>query len=188
MSINKLLFTLPLLTSLLFSEANIAVNINSEDVEVEGAYSLNQALDYNSGVNLLVDASYLYNSEKSDLFALGLSGENSLEAAPGIIFGLGFKGVFAEDFMAIPLLGKVRYILPFDSDIPTTSLFASYAYAPSALTFIDGENYSELKLEADMEVISSFHIFTGYRNIDTDYFDVSYTLNDSFYAGLKLSF
>ena len=94
--------------------------------------------------------------------------------------------------MALPLLGRVKYILPFDSDIPTTLLFASFAYAPSALTFSDGDTYSEFRAEADMEVISNIHVFAGYRNIDTDYeyadYTEEYNLNDSFYGGLKLSF
>ena len=125
--------------------------------------------------------------------ALGLSGENSLEAAPGLIFGFGFKAAFSEDFMAFPLLGKVKYILPFDGDIPTTSFLASFAYAPSVLTFLDGDSYSELRFEGDVEVISNIHVFAGYRNIDTDYDTEenrrgTYNLNDSWYGGLKLSF
>ncbi len=185
----KLLLLLPLFTLFSHAENNIAVNINNEDVELSGAYNLNSTLGYDSSVNTFIELSYLHNTnDTNDLFTLGFNGENSLEAAPGLIFGLGFKLAYAKDFMAVPLLGKLRYILPFDSDIPTTSLFTSYAYAPSALTFFDGENYSEFKLEADVELITNIHIFTGYRNIDTDYLDVGYKLNDSFYAGLKVAF
>ncbi len=190
--VKKLLLSTLLLTGLLSAESSIGLDINSEDVELLGAINLNSTIGYTGGTSYLVDASYLHN-EDNDLFTIGLSGENSLEAAPGLIFGFGFKAAFAEDFMAIPLLGKVRYILPFDSDIPTTSFLASFAYAPSVLTFSDGETYSELRAEADMEVISNIHVFAGYRNIDTDY-DIDenrigeYKLNDSFYGGLKLSF
>ena len=110
------------------------------------------------------------------------------DTAPGLVFGFGFKTAFAEDFMALPLMAKASYSLPFTDSIPTTSLIASFAYAPSVLTFVDGETYSELRLEADMEVISNIHIFTGYRNIDTDYEAEDHKFNDSFYAGMKLSF
>jgi len=183
----KLLLTLFLFMSTLYAENQIAINLNSEDVELQGAYGLNSALGYDGGIVLSVDTSYLFN-ENNNLFTLGINGKNSLEAAPGLIFGFGFEAAFAKDFMAIPLMGQVRYILPFDSDIPTTSLFARYAYAPSMLTFVDGETYSSLRLEADMEVISNIHLYTGYRNIETDYINVDYTLNDSFYAGLKFDF
>ena len=187
MILKKLLLSSLLFTGLLSAESSIGLDINSEDVELLGSYNLNSSIGYTGGTSYLVDISYLHN-DIDDLFTIGLSGENSLEAAPGLIFGFGFKAAFAEDFMAIPLLGKVKYILPFDSDIPTTSFLASFAYAPSVLTFSDGNTYSELRLEADMEVISNIHIFTGYRNIDTNYEFVDYNLNDSFYGGLKLSF
>lgn len=185
--IKKLLLSTLLLTGSINAGGSIGLDINSEDVELLGAYSFNDNIGYTGGTNFIIDAGYLHN-DKDDLFTLGLYGENSLEAAPGLIFGFGFEAAFAEDFMAIPLLGKVKYILPFDSDIPTSSLLASYAYAPSVLTFSDGESYSELRLEGDVEVISNIHVFAGYRNIDTDYVDFDYKLNDSFYGGLKLSF
>jgi len=185
--IKNIVLTTFLLTGIISAESSIGLDINSEDVELLGAYNLNSTIGYTGGTSYLIDVSYLHN-ENNDLFTIGLSGENSLEAAPGLVFGFGFKTAFAEDFMAIPLLGKVKYILPFDSDIPTTSFLASFAYAPSVLTFSDGDTYSELRLEANMEVISNIHVFTGYRNIDTNYEFVDYNLNDSFYGGLKLSF
>ncbi len=185
--IKNIVLTTFLLTGIISAESSIGLDINSEDVELLGTYNLNSTIGYTGETSYLIDVSYL-NNENNDLFTIGLSGENSLEAAPGLVFGFGFKTAFAEDFMAIPLLGKVKYILPFDSDIPTTSFLASFAYAPSVLTFLDGDTYSELRLEADMEVISNIHVFAGYRNIDTDYEFVEYKLNDSFYGGLKLSF
>ncbi len=188
MFIKKQLLTIVLFSSFLFSQNSIGVNINSDDVEVNGAYKLNSVLGYNDSINYMLNLSYLYNGDRNDLMTVGLNGESSLESAPGLIFGFGFDAVYADDFMALPLFGKLRYILPFDSDIPTTSLFVSYAYAPSALTFSDGEIYSNLKLEANIEIIPSIHVFTGYRNIDTDYEYKDYELNDSFYGGLKLTF
>ena len=188
----KLLLGTFLLTGISQAENSIGLDINGDDVELLGSYNLNSSIGYTGGTSYLIDASYLHN-ENDDLFTIGLSGENALEAAPGLIFGFGLKAAFSEDFMAFPLLGKVRYILPLDGDIPTTSLFASYAYAPSVLTFSDGDTYSEFRAEADIEVISNIHVFAGYRNIDTDY-DLEenligeYNLNDSWYGGLKLSF
>jgi len=188
----KLLLSTLLLTGISHAESSVGLDINADDVELLGAFNLNSSIGYTGGTSYIIDASYLHN-DIDDLFTLGLSGENALEAAPGLIFGFGFKAVFSEDFMAFPLLGKVKYILPFDSDIPTTSVLASYAYAPSVLTFLDGDIYSEFRLDADMEVISNIHVFVGYRNIDTDYDREEnpigeYKLNDSWYGGLKLSF
>jgi len=185
--IKKLLLSTLLLTGFINARGSIGLDINSEDVELLGAYSLNDNIGYTGGTNFIIDGGYLHNS-KDDLFTLGLQGENALKAAPGLIFGFGFKVAFAENFMAAPLFCKVKFILPFDSDIPTSTLMASYTYAPSVLTFSDGDSYSELRLEGDVEVISNIHIFAGYRNINTDYKTYDYKLNDSFYGGLKLNF
>ncbi len=185
--IKKLFVSTLLFTGLLSAESSIGLDINTDDVELLAAFDLNPTIGYTGGTSFIADAAYLHN-DKDDLFTLALTGENSLEAAPGLIFGFGFKAAFAKDFMAIPLLGKVKYILPFDSDIPTTSLLASYAYAPSVLTFSDGDSYSEFRTEADVEVISNIHVFAGYRNIATDYEYRDYTLSDNWYGGLKLSF
>jgi hypothetical protein len=186
MLLKRLLLSTIVLSSFLFSKSSIGVNVNSDDVEFNGSYSLNEY--YQGAIEYHAEVSYLYNSEKNDLVSFGINGEAALESAPGLIFGFGFEGVYTDDFMAIPLLGKVRYILPFDSDIPTTSLLLSYSYAPSGLTFSDGSSYSNLKMEANVELIPSLNIFTGYRNIDTDYEYRDYELNDSFYGGLKFSF
>jgi hypothetical protein len=185
--IKNILLTTFLLTNMLLAENSIGLDINSDDVEILGSINLNSSIGYTGGTSYLIDASYLHNDD-DNLFTIGISGENSLEAAPGLIFGFGFKSAFAEDFMALALAGRVKYILPFDSDIPQTKLLASFAYAPSVLTFLDAETYSELRLEADMEVISNIHIFTGYRNIDTDYETYNYNINDNFYGGIRLSF
>jgi len=185
--IKKIIVSAFFLTGILSAENSIGLNINSEDLEVQGTFNLNTTFGYSGETSFILDANYLH-TDNDDLFTVGIGGENALEAAPGLIFGLGFKTVFAEDFSAFPLFGKVKYILPFDSDIPTTSLLASFAYAPAVLTFLDGETYSEFRAEANMEVISSIHIFGGYRNIETNYDTYDYTLNDSWYGGLKLSF
>jgi hypothetical protein len=187
--IKNIVLTTFLLAGTLNAQSNIGIDINTEDVEVFASYNLNSDIGYTGGTNFLIETSYLYSDEdESSLFSIGASGESSLEAAQGLTFGFGTKFVFTEDFMALPLLGRVAFILPLDSDIPTTSLKGMFAYAPSMLTFSDGESYMEYRVEANMEVISNIDVFAGYRNIDTDYEFVDYNLNDSFYGGLKVSF
>ena len=187
--IKNILLTTFLLTGILSAQSSIGIDINNEDVEVFASYNLNSEIGYTGGTSFLVDTSYLYSNEnESSLFGIGASAESSLVATEGLIFGIGAKFVFAEDFIALPLLANATFILPFDSDIPTTSIKGMFAYAPSVLTFSDGESYLEYRLEADMEVISNIHIFTGYRNIDTNYEVGDYTFNDSFYGGMKLNF
>ncbi|WP_415407462.1 YfaZ family outer membrane protein [Sulfurovum sp. CS9] len=187
MAVKKLLLATLLLTSTITAETSIGIDINNEDVEILGELNFNSLADYSSGTTYILDVSYLY-TDGDNLAAIGFSGQNTLQGVEGLTLAFGAKLTFSEDFMALPLMAKANYSLPFTDSIPTTSLIASFAYAPSVLTFLDGETYSELRLEVDMEVISNIHIFTGYRNIDTDYEAGDYNFNDSFYAGMKLSF
>ncbi len=192
MHLKKLILTTFLATGLLHAETSVGLNINNEDVEFFGELNFNALADYSSGTTYLLDANYLYTD--GDHFAgIGFRGENKLQGMEGLTLSLGARLVFVDDFAALPLMVKARYALPIVDTIPTTSLMASFAYAPSVLTFVDGDRYSELRVEADMEVISNIHIFLGYRDINTDYKIKNYKIrddnfNDSFYGGMKLSF
>ncbi|NOR54985.1 MAG: hypothetical protein GQ531_02135 [Sulfurovum sp.] len=183
----KIVLTALVFTGLSQAQNSIGLDINSDDVEVLASYNFNETMGYTGGTEYHVDFSYLHN-DLDDLVTLGLSAGSALEAAPDLHFSFGFQLAFAEDFVALPLFAKVAYLLPLSNNIPNTTLSASFAYAPSVLTFSDGDTYSEFRTEADMEVISNIHIFLGYRNIETNYEFIDYTLSDSFYGGLKLSF
>jgi len=193
MYLKKVLLSTLLLTALVQAETGIGLDINNEDVELIGEINFNSLADYSSGTTYVISGTYLYagandHDEGEHLFTLGFSGQNNLPGVEGLSVALGAKGVFADSFTAIPIFVRFNYALPLIDTIPTTSFFASAAYAPSVLTFSDGNDYSEFRIGADMEVISNTHVFVGYRNIDTDYTNGDYNFNDSFYGGLKLSF
>lgn len=183
----KILLSTLLVTTLSQAQNSIGLDINSDDVEVLASYNFNDAMGYTGGTSYHIDFSYLHN-DNDDLVTLGLSGGAALDAAPDLRFAFGFKSAFADSFIALPLFAEVNYLLPLNNAIPDTTLLASFAYAPSVLTFSDGDNYSEFRFEADMEVITNIHLFMGYRNIETNYEFVDYTVSDSFFGGLKLSF
>ncbi len=183
----KLLLSTLLLTAFMQAETGIGLDINNEDVEVLGEINFNSWADYSSSTAYILDVNYLH-TEDDNLAGIGFRGQNTLQGAEGLTLSFGARLVYTDDFMALPLMAKASYLLPLVDTIPSTSFSISYAYAPSVLTFIDGDNYSEFRAEVDMEVISNIHIFTGYRNIDTDYEKRDYNFNDSFYGGLKVSF
>lgn len=187
MYFKKLFLTSLLSLGFLQAQSSIGIDINDEDLEVQAAIDLNAFADYSDSTAYLADGYYLH-TDGDDLFALGLSGENTLQGVEGLRLGFGAKFVFADDFTALPLLGKAIYTLPLIDSIPKTSLGATFAYAPSVLTFSDGESYTEFRMEADMEVIQNIHLFVGYRNINTEYETYDRTFNNSFYGGMKLSF
>jgi hypothetical protein len=189
----RLLLAALLFTGFLQAETSIGLDINDEDVELIGEINFNSLADYSSDTVFILSGTYLYaggndNDDGEHLLTLGFSGQNSLQGMEGLSVAIGAKAVFADDYTALPLFIRANYALPLIDTIPTTSFFADFAYAPSVLTFSDGESYTEFRVGADMEVISNTHIFVGYRNIDTDYTTGDYNFNDSFYGGLKLSF
>jgi hypothetical protein len=169
------------------AENSIGIDINSDDVEVLASVNLNTLADYANGTTYILDANYL-RTDGYNMTRIGFSGQNRLQGVEGLTLAFGLKGVFASDFLAFPLMAKATYELPLKDSIPTTSLSLNLAYAPSVLSFRDADNYSDFRLEADMEIISNIHLFTGYRNISTNYNNHDKTFNNSFYAGLKLSF
>jgi len=194
MSFKKLFFIVFLCLEFVKANSIGGININNKDLEVEGAFEINSLADYSSGTTYIVDVNYL-NSNGSNMAMLGFSGQNALQGVQGLTLAFGIKSVVASDFVAFPLMAKIAYELPLGVGIPRTILKANFAFAPSVLTFIDGEGYSEGKIGIDMEIISNIFLFAGYRKIDVDdnnefndRFNDNDNFNDSFFAGLKLSF
>ncbi|HFU77394.1 MAG TPA: hypothetical protein ENK68_02700 [Epsilonproteobacteria bacterium] len=187
MTLRNILIATLFFSSTIHAENSIGIDINSDDVEVLASVNLNTLADYANGTTYILDTSYL-RSDGDNLTRIGFSGQNRLQGIEGLTLAFGLKGVFASDFLAFPLMAKATYELPLKDSIPTTSLSLNLAYAPSVLSFRDADNYSDFRLEADMEVISNIHLFTGYRNISTNYNSNDKTFNNSFYGGLKLSF
>lgn len=184
----KRLFSASLFSlGLLHAQSSIGLNINSDDLEVAASIDLNALTYYSDSTSYTLDASYLH-TDGDNLTTLGVSAQNTFQGVEGLALGFGAKFIFASDFLALPLFAKAKYTLPLNDMIPTTSLSTSLAYAPSVLTFRDGESYTEFRIEADMEIITNIHLFTGYRNIDTEYDTHDKTFNNSFYGGMKLSF
>jgi len=187
MEIKNLFLAAILFTGVSYANSSIALNINDDDLEVSTSIGINTLTDYSNGTGYLVDINYIH-SDGNNLTEIGFSGQNTLQGHQGLSLAFGLKAVVADQFLAFPLTAKGIYKLPLASTIPATSLMVNYTYAPSVLTFRDGDNFSEFRVELDMEIISNIHVFTGYRNIDTDYQDHEKVFNNSFYGGLKIRF
>ena len=167
-------------------KASFGLNINTDDLEVEGRSSL--AFTTNDPVyrNFYVDANFI-NAEDT-LFGFGLFVENSPINYQNIAFSIGLRTVFTDNgndsFSAIPIMlgAKARMYL---GNLPKSNLGIKFAYAPSPLTFQDADSYFEYRIEVDMSIIENINIYLGYRNIDTNYEERDVNYNDSFYVGFK---
>ena len=187
MRLSHSLFILFFTSSVLWGQNSVGLNINNDDVELQASLNLNAMAGYADGTTYTIDGNYLH-TDSENLFTFGVSGENQLQGIYGMTVGFGIKAAIADDYFALPLLAKGSYRLPLNDAVPTTSLQMLLAYAPSVLSFSDADKYFEFRTQLDMEVVPNIHLFTGYRNIDTDYVGRELNFNDSFYGGLKLNF
>ncbi len=193
--IKKILITTLLCTLPVFAgqeQASFGLNINNEDLEVEGRISLagkTSRLEYQK---FYIDANFI-NGEDDTLTGVGFYVENSPHGYSNIEFGVGLKSVFSKNdaldktFIAVPITvaAKARMYL---GNLPKSALGVKIAYAPSPLTFSDGESYLEYRLEADMQIIDNIKIYAGYRSIDTDYKVADVSFNSGAYVGFKFLF
>ncbi len=192
--IKKILFTTLFCTFSLFGaeKASFGLNINNEDLEIEGRASLatrTSRLEYR---NVFVDGNFLSTSDDT-LFGAGFYVENSPQGYSNLKFGVGLRTIFShsdaldKSFIALPIMvsAKARMYL---GSLPKSALGMKILYAPAPLTFSDGDSYLEYRIEADMRVIENIDIYLGYRNISTDYKVKDVTLNSSMYVGFKFVF
>jgi len=193
--IKKLLITTLLCTLPVFAgheQAAFGLNINNEDLEIEGRVSLAGKTSQLEYQNFYIDANFI-NGEDDILTGLGFYVENSPHGHSNLEFGVGLKSVFStndkldKSFIAVPITvsGKARMYL---GNLPKSALGVKIAYAPTPLTFSDGESYLEYRVEADMQIIDNIKIYAGYRNIDTDYEVADVNFNSGAYVGFKFLF
>jgi hypothetical protein len=182
----KILFGFILLIGML-QASSIALNVNTNDVELEGKIDITSTIGYGSGTTYFLGGDYLH-TDSDNLLKITFGASNTLSGAEGLSLTLGLEGVFGDNYVAMPFFGEATLRLPLDEPIPATTLSTKLSYAPSVLSFVDADQYLEYRFQADMEVISNIHIYGGYRNIDTDYVNYNHNLNDSWYGGLKIRF
>jgi len=193
----KIALTTLCMSTLLFAESGVGLNINEKDLEIEGILdSRNLEALQTSSTIFQADVNFLYDDENAKMIGAGLLATNKVEALEGIEVSLGAKFIWAEvgnngetnnNFTAVPFIGKVRYTLPpLIYKIPPVAFEGTYLYAPKVLAFGDATEYNEFRAKAEMEVIENVSIYAGYRNIKTRYIGLTNSLfNTGFYGGLK---
>jgi hypothetical protein len=192
----KTMITTFLSSVILFAESGVGININEKDLELEGIIDSRnlQALQTTSTI-YQADINFLNIDEDAKFLGAGIAATNKLEGIEGVEMTFGTKLIWAEvgtkdDFTALPLMAKIRYTLPpLMFNIPPVSLEGKILYAPKVLSFGDSEEYSEFRVNAEIEMIESVKVYTGYRNIHAKYNSVGKSLFDnSFYAGLRFTY
>jgi len=186
----KSILIISIFSSSLFSSDTIALNMNADNVEIEGSRDITGYISSDGTTHYNLEASYLNNTYHY-LFGTGISVNGEVSQINGLKFALGAKFIMSDNkqdtFFAIPLMAKAIYKLPID-DIPTSHVSARFLYAPSSLSFSDAISYSEFRIQAAVNVIDNVSLFSGYRTIDTEYEDYGKSIDKSMYGGVEMKF
>jgi hypothetical protein len=181
-----------------FAANQAEININNKELEGQFRFDMSK-----SGLNT-PEGAYLgvriLNGDESNsdrignidpLMEVSFMVQRPVEQVPGLAIGLGIKGEYTKfdghNYAAIPLGIEADMKLPIEASIPFYVGGALY-YAPSVLSFRDGEDYLETRIHFDVEPIKNGRIEVGYRMIDTDVKNRDVTYNDAWYLGMRLDF
>lgn len=162
-------------TMMLYSSNNFELNVNNDTLEVNTDIYLNNHYNVSNGSNYFLTLSYLNTKEENnqpsqELSTVGFKVTNPYVNDFGLSLGLGMKTVYttADDrvLTAAPISLFVRYEL---NQLVYFNLDGSYS--PRVLTFLDGENYYDIKFKVNYKILNDGYIFAGARDIVASYTD-----------------
>lgn len=195
--LKKIILILLVSASSVYAAHQVGVNVN--DKEVGGEMRLDMGRMGNAMKNAYIGARFL-NGDKNNsktindpdpLMEVSFMVMEPVRGVPGLKVGLGVKGEFTkidgDGYGAIPLGFEAELQLPINTPFPFY-LNGAFYYAPSALTFKEGDSYMETRIGLDIEPIENARIGVGYRMIDTDLKTRNVTYNDAWYFGMRLDF
>jgi YfaZ precursor len=193
----KKLILSALITTGAYAAHQIEANVN--DKEVEGQIRLDMGRMGNVMEGTYLGARFLNGDNNNShtivkpdpLMEISFMVMRPVQGVPGLKFGLGIKGEYTKidgrSYAAIPLGAEAELRLPLNTPFPFY-LGGAFYYAPSALSFKDGDKYTETRIHLDAEPIDHARVEVGYRKINTDLKTQSVTYNDAWYFGLRLDF
>lgn len=180
-----------------FAAHQIGVNVN--DQEVGGEIRLDMGRMGNAMSNAYIGARFLNGDNNNSktiadpdpLMEASFMVIQPVRGVEGLKVGLGIKAVYTEidsrRYAAVPLGVEAELQLPINTPFPFYVNGAFY-YAPSVLSFKEGDGYMETRIGVDAEPIENARVGVGYRIIDTDLKSRDVTYNDAWYFGMRLDF
>ncbi len=186
-----------LISSAVYAANQVELNVNNK--EVEGQVRIDMAQMGNSMEGTSIGARILNGDESNSdkisnidpLMELSFMVMRPVASISGLSLGLGVKGEYTKldgnHYSALPLGVEAEMKLPITTPFPFYFGGVLY-YAPSVLTFQDGDQYFEARIHVDVELIHNGRIEVGYRKIDTDLGSRNVTYNEALYFGLRYDF
>ena len=165
-------------------------DVNLHDDAIRGTYTAQLP----STKGLSGEAGLLYAENKANdgetLLHVGVlvSGENWSQSGTFDI-AMGGRLVYASpadlDLLALAFGGRVRF-----SPIPRLGIGGHFYYAPDITSFLDSDEYQEVGLRLDYQVLPQAFVYLGHRTIKADFGggldDVE--MDDEVHVGFKMMF
>jgi hypothetical protein len=115
-----------------------------------------------------------------------VSGENWSKSGTFDI-AMGARVVYASpadvDMLAVAFGGRLRF-----SPIPRLGIGGHFYYAPGITSFMDSDEYQEVGVRLDYQVLPQAFVYVGHRNIKADFGGTSWELDDDAHIGFKMTF
>lgn len=193
----KKLILAALISSGAYAAHQIEANVNDKDVE--GQIRLDMGRMGNAMENTYIGARFLNGDNNNSktittpdpLMEISFMVMRPVRGVQGLKLGLGAKVEYTKfdghTYAAIPLGAEAELQLPLNTSFPFYIGGALY-YAPSVLSFKEGDSYLESRIHLDVEPIDHARVEVGYRKIDTNIKNQKVTYNSSWYFGLRLDF
>lgn len=161
-----------MILGVMYGNNSAQINVNNNTLELVGDIGINEVISSNSSSNYYLTISYLITDNDSEdsqrLTTAGVKILNPYVDNYGLSLGLGIKNVYTSqsdlNLNAVALGMFIRYEL---NQIVYFNLEGSYA--PKVLTFMDGENYRDLKFKVNYKILEDGYIYLGTRSINIKY-------------------
>ncbi len=193
----KKIVLIALISSGAFAAHQIGVNVN--DREVGGEIRLDMGRMGNAMSNTYIGARFLNGDNNNSktiadpdpLMEVSFMKMGQVNGVPGLKVGFGIKAAYTEidgnRYAAMPIGVEAELRLPLNNSFPFY-LNGAFYYAPSVLSFKEGDGYMETRIGLDAEPMENARIGVGYRIIDTNLKSRDVVYNDAWYFGMRLDF
>ncbi len=166
-----------------------SIDVNLHNDAIRGTYTAQLP----STKGLSGEAGLLYVEDKAKngetMLHLGVlvSGENWSQSGTFDI-AMGARMVYASpadlDMLALAFGGRVRF-----SPVPRLGIGGHFYYAPDITSFMDSNEYQEVGVRLDYQVLPQAFVYVGHRRVTADLgFSRDWELDDEVHVGFKMMF
>ena len=166
-----------------------SIDVNLHDEAIRATYTMQlqntRGLSGEAGVLYVEDRRD--NSETLAHVGLLVTGENWSKSGTFDI-ALGGRLVYASpadlDLLALAFGGRLRF-----SPLPRLGVGGHFYYAPGITSMMDSEEYREVGLRLDYQVLPQAFVYLGHRSVNVDFGGPSeWELDDEVHVGFKMTF